>query len=116
MDPLGIVPAAAVALLLGVVGYVARGLVERTRQKRAQAAARDEASKILAHAQEEADGLLKSKLLEGKEEVFCLRESWEKEELRLREDSERSEGRLTERSEALDRRFETFQDNYGVGC
>jgi len=110
MDPLGIVPAAAVALLLGVVGYVARGLVERTRQKRAQAAARDEASKILAHAQEEADGLLKSKLLEGKEEVFRLRESWEKEELRLREDSERSEGRLTERSEALDRRFETLNE------
>ena len=110
MDPLGIVPAAAVALLLGVVGYVARGLVERTRQKRAQAAARDEASKILAHAQEEADRLLKSKLLEGKEEVFRLRESWEKEELRLREDSERSEGRLTERSEALDRRFETLNE------
>ena len=110
MDPLGIVPAAAVALLLGVVGYVARGLVERTRQKRAQAAARDEASKILAHAQEEADRLLKSKLLEGKEEVFRLRESWEKEEFRLREDSERSEGRLTERSEALDRRFETLNE------
>ena len=110
MDPLGIVPAAAVALLLGVVGYVARGLVERTRQKRAQAAARDEASKILAHAQEEADRLLKSKLLEGKEEVFRLRESWEKEELRLKEDSERSEGRLTERSEALDRRFETLNE------
>jgi ribonuclease Y len=110
MDPLGIVPAAAVALLLGVVGYVARGLVERTRQKRAQAAARDEASKILAHAQEEADRLLKSKLLEGKEEVFRFRESWEKEELRLREDSERSEGRLTERSEALDRRFDTLNE------
>ena len=110
MDPLGIVPAAAVALLLGVVGYVARGLVERTRQKRAQAAARDEASKILAHAQEEADRILKSKLLEGREEVFRLRESWEKEELRLREDSERSEGRLTERSEALDRRFETLNE------
>ena len=114
MDPLGIVPAAAVALLLGVVGYVARGLVERTRQKRAQAAARDEASKILAHAQEEADRLLKSKLLEGKEEVFRLRESWEKEELRLREDSERSEGRLTERSEALDRRFETLNERESV--
>jgi ribonuclease Y len=110
MDPLGIVPAAAVALLLGVVGYVVRGLVERTRQKRAQAAARDEASKILAHAQEEADRLLKSKLLEGKEEVFRLREPWEKEELRLKEDSERSEGRLTERSEALDRRFETLNE------
>ena len=114
MDPLGIVPAAAVALLLGVVGYVARGLVERTRQKRAQAAARDEASKILAHAQEEADRLLKSKLLEGKEEVFRLRESWEKEELRLKEDSERSEGRLTERSEALDRRFETLNERESV--
>ena len=70
MDPLVIGPAAAVALLVGVAGYFARGLVEQTRRKRAQAAAEDEASKILAHAQDEADRVLKSKLLEGKEEVF----------------------------------------------
>ena len=114
MDPLVIGPAAAVALLVGVAGYFARGLVEQTRRKRAQAAAEDEASKILAHAQDEADRVLKSKLLEGKEEVFRLREFWEKEELRHREDSERAEGRLTERSEALDLRFETLNERESV--
>ena len=114
MDPLVIGPAAAVALLLGVAGYLARGLVEQTRRKRAQAAAEDEASKILAHAKEEADRALKSKLLEGKEEVFRLRESWENEELRHREDAERAERRLAERSEALDRRFETLNERESV--
>ncbi len=110
MDPLVIGLAAAVALFFGAAGYVGRGLIEQSRQRRAQAAAEDEASRILARAQEEADNLRASKVLEGREEVFRLRESWEKEEQRHKEDDERAEQRLAERADALDRRFDTLNE------
>ena len=110
MDPLVIGLAAAVALLFGAVGYFGRGLVERTRQKKDIAAAEDEASRILAHAREEADNLRTSRVLEGKEEVIRLRESWEQEEGKHREEVERAEGRLAERSSALDRRFDNLNE------
>jgi len=110
MDPLVNGLAVAVALLLGAVAYVGRGLVEEARQKKAVAAAADEASRILARAGEEADNLRISRVLEGKEEVVRLREAWEGEEAKYREEVERAEGRLAERSTALDRRFDNLND------
>ena len=110
MDPLVNGLAVAVALLFGAVAYVGRGLVEEARQKKAVAAAADEASRILARAGEEADNLRISRVLEGKEEVVRLREAWEGEEAKYREEVERAEGRLAERSTALDRRFDNLND------
>jgi ribonuclease Y len=110
MDPLVNGLAVAVALLFGAVAYVGRGLVEEARQKKAVAAAADEASSILARAGEEADNLRTSRVLEGKEEVIRLREAWEGEEARYSQEVERAEGRLAERSTALDRRFENLNN------
>jgi ribonuclease Y len=110
MDPLVNGLAVAVALLFGAVAYVGRGLVERSRQKKAVAAAADEASRILARAGEEADNLRTSRVLEGKEEVIRLREAWEREEAKHRDEVERAEGRITERSTALDRRFDNLNE------
>ena len=90
MDPLVVGLAAAVALLFGAVGYIGRGSVERSRQKKAVAAAADEASGILARAREEAENLRTSRVLEGKERVIRLRESWEQEEAKHREEERRS--------------------------
>ena len=110
MDPLVNGLAVAVALLFGAVAYVGRGLVERSRQKKAVAAAADEASRILARAGEEADNFRTSRVLEGKEEVIRLREAWKREEANHREEVERAERRLAERSTALDRRFDNLND------
>ena len=110
MDPLGMVPAAVVALLFGAAGYFGRGAVERSRQKKAVAAAADEASTILARAREEADNLRTSRVLEGKEEVIRLRESWEQEESKHRKEVERAEERLSERSSSLERRFDNLNE------
>ena len=110
MDPLVNGLAVAVALLFGAVAYIGRGLVERSRQKKAVAAAEDEASRILARAGEEADNLRTSRVLEGKEEVIRLRESWEREEAKQRDEVDRAEERLAERSTALDRRFDNLND------
>jgi ribonuclease Y len=107
--PLVVGLAAAAALLFGLaVGYVTRGRIERARQEKARAAAQDEATKILKGAEAEAEALRKSSVVEGKEEVFRLRETWEKEEGRRREDVEHLERRLAERSESLDRRFDSL--------
>ncbi len=108
MDPLVI--GLAAALVFGAAGYIGRGLVERSRQKKAVAAAADESSRILARAQEEADNLRTSRVLEGKEEVIRLRESWEQEESKHRKEVERAEERLSERSSALERRFDNLHE------
>ena len=110
MDPLVIGLAVAVAFLFGAVGYIRRGTVERLHQKKAIAAAADEASVILARAREEADNLRTSRVLEGKEQVILLRESWEQEEAKHREEVERADQRISERSGALDRRFHNLNE------
>ena len=108
MDPLVI--GLAAALLFGAVGYLVRGSVERSRQKKAVAAAADEASRILGRAREEADNLRTSRVLEGKEEVIRLRESWEQEESKHRKEVEKAEARLSERSSSLERRFDNLNE------
>ncbi len=107
MNPLVYGLAAVVALL---VGYLGRGLVERSRKKKAVAAAADEASRILGRAREEAENLRTTRVLEGKEEVIRLRESWEQEESKHRTEVERAEERLAERSSALERRFDNLNE------
>ena len=110
MDPLVYGPAAVVALLFGAVGYLGRGLVERSRQKKSVAAAADEASRILGRAEEEAKNLRTARVLEGKEEAIRLRESWEQEESEHRKEVERAEERLAERSSSMERRFDNLNE------
>lgn len=111
MEPLAVVLAAVVALLVGgAVGmYVGAGR-ERSRQEREKAEARDEASRILARARDESEALRRAAELQGKEESYRLREAWEKEENRRREEMERSERRLAERSDSLDRKFDLLNE------
>ncbi|HAD74337.1 MAG TPA: ribonuclease Y, partial [Gemmatimonadetes bacterium] len=110
MDPLVYGPAAVVALLFGAVGYLGRGLVERSRRKKSVAAAADEASRILGRAKEEAKNLQTARVLEGKEEAIRLRESWEQEESKHRKEVERAEERLAERSTSMERRFDNLNE------
>ena len=99
--------AAAVGLMTGaLVGFAVARSRERARREVAEAQGRDEASRIVQRASEEAENLKKAGELAGREEGFRLREAWEKEETRRRDEAERLERRLQERSEALDRQFE----------
>ncbi|MDP2955912.1 MAG: ribonuclease Y [Longimicrobiales bacterium] len=99
--------AAAVGLMMGaLVGFALARIRERARRELAEAQGRDEATRILKRASEEAENLKKAAELAGREEGFRLREAWEKEETRRRDEAERLERRLQERSEALDRQFE----------
>ena len=110
MDPQSIVLAAVVMVLGSAAGYLLGRGIERSRQKKERAAARDEASRIVARATEEADSTLKAAALQGKEEVYRRRESWQSEESRRREEVKRMERRIGERSNSLDRKFDRLNE------
>jgi len=102
---------AAVGLILGVlIGFLLARNREKAHRELEKAEARDEASRILKRAEEEAENLKKTGELAGREESFKLRETWEREESHRREEAERLERRLQERSDALDRQFERLNE------
>ncbi len=102
---LNILMVATVGLIAGLIGYTFYGMKERSRQKRAQTDAGDEASRILSSAEKEAENLRTTAVLNGKEEVLELREAWKEEEQRHRQTIAETEKRLAERSSGLDGRF-----------
>ena len=107
MDTPLVVAAAAVGLIIGALaGFALSRSRERARRELEKAQGRDEASRILQRASEEAENLKKAGELAGREEGFRLREAWDKEEAHRREEAKRIERRLVERSETLDRQFE----------
>ena len=108
MTPALLAGLASAGLVGLVAGFYTSKAIERSRQKREEEASRDEASRILARALEESETLRRTSELEGKEEVFRLRESWEQEESRRREESERTDRRSEERSRALDLKFDAL--------
>jgi len=102
--------AAAVGLVLGgIVTFFMLRRRERVRRELETSEARDEASRILKRASDEADTALRAGELAGREEGFRLREAWEKEETRRREDLERAERRNEERSVGLDREVDQLK-------
>ena len=105
---LNILLVATVGLMAGLIGYTFHGMKERSRQKRAQTDAGDEASRILSSAEKEAENLRTTAVLNGKEEVLELREAWKEEEQRHRQTIAETEKRLAERSSGLDSRFNTL--------
>ncbi len=107
----GIVLAAVLTLLAGLVlGYLLGKSRELARQNQERAAARDEASRILERARDEAETLRKEGELAGREDAVRLKEEWEKEEARRREEFERADRRLNARSDSLDRKFDELKE------
>ena len=98
------------AVLAGAGGYLAARSAERRRQEEARGTAEDEAARILAAAEQDAENLRKAEVLAGKEEGFRAKEEWEREEARRRDEIERAERRLQEREEGLDRKFSLYDE------
>jgi ribonucrease Y len=98
------------ALVASVAGFLAGRSVVLARLRRARASAEDEAGRIRAQAQTEAETLRKAEVLAGKEEAFRAKEEWEREEMRRREDLERTERRLDERAETLERKLQLLDE------
>ncbi len=106
MDTPQLVLAAVGLVLGGVIGFFVARSRERARRELDKAEAKDEASRILKRASDEADSARSAGELAGREQALRLREAWEKEESRRREDVESAERRNAERSVSSDRQFD----------
>jgi len=100
----------AVAVLAAVLAFVAGRAVEQARLRRARGTADEEAARILAAAEKDAESRRKAEILAGKEAAFRAKEEWEREEARRREEIERTERRVEEREESLDRKFHLLDE------
>jgi len=106
MDTPQLVLAAVGLVLGGVIGFFVARSRERGQRELDKAEAKDEASRILKRASDEADSARSAGELAGREQALRLREAWEKEESRRREDVESAERRNAERSVSSDRQFD----------
>jgi ribonuclease Y len=98
------------ALVAAVAGFLAGRAAEQARLRKARATAEDEAARIRAGAEQDAESLRKAEVLKGREEAIRAREEWEREEAKRRDDMERMERRLQEREESLDRKFHLLDE------
>jgi ribonuclease Y len=114
MPPLAVLAAFGIALLMAaaaffVLGKRAGAAQELERQRAAKATADETARRIVAEAEREAESLLKTTVLSGREELLKLREEWEGEARTRRMEIEREERRVAERETTLDRRAEAME-------
>ncbi len=107
MEILAIVLAALVA---AAAGFFAGRAGEQARLRKARGTAEDEAARIRAGAEQDAESLRKAEVLKGREEAIRAREEWEREEGKRRDDLERMERRFQEREESLDRKFHLLDE------
>jgi ribonuclease Y len=82
---------------------------ELERQRAAKATAEEAAARIRGEAERDAEGVRKSAVVSGKEELLKLRETQEGEVRKRREEVEREERRVQERDAQLDRKSEALE-------
>ncbi len=82
-----------------------RGVLERRRAVRGREDLASERERVVREAEREASNIRKSAELAGKDEAYRLKADWEKEADGRRSDLERIETRLAEREELLDRKL-----------
>src|SRR5688572_22112607 len=114
---------AAAGVVLFVVAcaaffFVGRRLGRKGETVRAEArsGAEQSAKRILEEAAREAESLLKTAVLTGKEELIGLREEWEQEARKRREEVEREERRVQERESLLNRKYELLEQREKEGA
>jgi ribonucrease Y len=104
-----VVIAAVGAFLAGKnAGRAAGRDEELERQRAAKATAEESAKRILGDAERDAEGMRKSAVVAGKEELLKLREAQDAEVRKRREEVEREERRLQEKEAQLDRKIESL--------
>ncbi len=100
---------AAVAVVLGIIGFFGGSAYRKKADKTEIGSAKDEARRILSDAIKSAETKKKEFLLEAKEEVHQLRQETERDLRERRSDVQRSEHRLQQKEEALDRKIENIE-------
>ncbi|MCU0624960.1 MAG: ribonuclease Y [Gemmatimonadaceae bacterium] len=102
-----------VGLIVAVAAFVggrrAGAAAELARQQAARQTAEEERRRLIGEGEREAEGLRKSAVLAGKEELMQLREAWEQESRTRRDGIATEEKRLVERETSLERRAEQLE-------
>jgi ribonucrease Y len=89
-----------------VLGRRAGRTAEIARQAATKSTAEETSRRIVGDAEREAEGLRKSAVIAGKEELIKLREAWDVEARHRRDEVEREERRAGEREGQLDKKFD----------
>jgi ribonuclease Y len=105
----GLVLVVAASAAFFFVGRKVGAVGELKRQAVARETAEETARRLLEDATREADGLRKTALLSGKEELMRLREDWELEVRKRRDEVEREERRVQERESLLNRKYDIIE-------
>jgi len=100
-----VIVAAAAAFLFGRRAGRSETIAAQTAAKQT---AEELSRRIVADAEREAEGLRKSAVLSGKEELMKARELWEGEARQRREEIDREERRVQEREVSLDRKLDAL--------
>jgi ribonucrease Y len=115
-SPMMLLVGALLCVVVGVGAFLAGKSSGRTagrneeleRQRAAKSTAEETAKRILSDAERDAEGMRKSAVVAGKEELLKLREAQEGEVRRRREEAEREERRLQDKDAQLDRKADTL--------
>jgi ribonucrease Y len=105
----GLVIIALASAAFFFVGKRVGNTAELKRQTVARETAEETSRRLLEEATREADGLRKTALLTGKEELMRLREDWELEVRKRRDEVEREERRVQEREGTLNRKYDLLE-------
>jgi ribonuclease Y len=99
---MGPVIAGVVALIFGVaIGFVVRKTMAQSQAQSAES----RAQKLVLDAEREAEQVVRTALVEVKDEIGAMRREAEEEVRTRREEIKRQEARLTQKEEALERKF-----------
>jgi ribonucrease Y len=94
--------AGVVALILGVgIGYVVRTTMAQSQAQSAES----RAQKVILDAEREAEQVVRTALVEVKDEIGAMRREAEEEVRTRREEVKRQEDRLTQKEETLERKL-----------
>ena len=99
----------AIALVLGVIGFILGSVFRRKSAEKAIGSAEDEAKRILSEAMKAAETRKKETLIEAKEEIHQLRQETERDLRERRAEVQRQEHRIQQKEETLDRKTDNLE-------
>ncbi len=104
-----IILAAAVGIVLGVLGYVFGYIHRKKKAEKAIGDATEEAKRIVNNALNTAETKKREAILEAKDEIHRERTEYEKEIKERRSEVQRQERRIVQKEETLDKRTDALE-------
>lgn len=98
-----------IAFVVGIIAFIIGYFVRKKIAEGKIQVAEEQATKIVAEAEREAESKKKEAILESKEEVHKLRSEFEREVRERRNELQRMERRYIQREESIDRKVESLE-------